>query len=105
MPRPTEPLVSQCAGLLVISAPTPDLPACLSESEGEVVRAVLRGHSNAQIARQRGTSAKTIANQLYRIYRKLGVCARDELVAQLTGPRERERVGSPPGEPDGPASS
>jgi len=39
----------------------------------------------------------TIANQLYTIYRKLGVGARDELVARLTSPRAGE-TSSEPGE-------
>lgn len=42
----------------------------------EIVRVRLageEGHSNAEIARARGTSARTVANQLAGLFRKLGV--------------------------------
>lgn len=53
----------------------------LSEAEREVVHAVLAGSSNADIAKLRGTSARTVANQLASIYTKLGISSRHELVA------------------------
>src|SRR5262245_24379274 len=40
------------------------VPATLSRAEREVVRAVAGGCSNAEIARGRGTSVHTVANQL-----------------------------------------
>ena len=54
---------------------------------------VFRGASNAEIARHRGASVKTIANQLDTIYRKLAVTSRAELVLLLragAAPSERE---------------
>ena len=80
---------------MVISAPAPVLPDCLSESEREIVRAVLRGLSNAEIAGQRKSSTKTVANQLYAIYRKLGVGGRDDLVLRITSPRAGESSPEP----------
>jgi DNA-binding CsgD family transcriptional regulator len=55
--------------------------AGLSEAEREVVHAVVAGKSNVDIARSRGTSARTVANQLASIYAKLGISSRHELVA------------------------
>jgi DNA-binding CsgD family transcriptional regulator len=72
--------------LAVVSfeAPSRDADlAALSAAEREVVRAVLAGAPNAGIARARGTSARTVANQLASIFRKLGVASRHELVARL----------------------
>lgn len=53
----------------------------LTNAEHEVVLAVERGESNAEIARARGTSARTVANQVARVFKKLGVASRAELVA------------------------
>jgi DNA-binding CsgD family transcriptional regulator len=69
--------------VIVISAPLPRLPAILTESERAVARALLTGCSNAEIARARGTSRKTISNQLSMMYRKLGVENRERLVGLL----------------------
>jgi DNA-binding NarL/FixJ family response regulator len=59
----------------------------LTESERAVVALVLEGHSNSEIARVRGTSARTVANQISAIYRKLAVKSRRELGATAK-PRE-----------------
>jgi DNA-binding NarL/FixJ family response regulator len=59
--------------------PSPDL----SEAERQVVELVLTGLSNEAIAARRGTSARTVANQLQSIYRKLGVASRLELATAL----------------------
>ena len=53
----------------------------LTQTERAIVRLVLHGYSNSGIAQVRGKSASTIANQLYAIYRKLGVNSRRELMA------------------------
>lgn len=75
--------LSRVGDVIVISSDSLRMPASLSESEQAVARAVIAGHSNAEIARVRGTSAKTVANQLYAMYRKLEVGTREELVAML----------------------
>ena len=54
---------------------------CLTEAEHEVMFHAVRGASNAEIARTRGTSTRTVANQLASIYRKLGLASRTELAA------------------------
>ena len=65
---------------LVLSFPTPgwELPPSLSPSERDVAAAILQGLSNAQIAAQRRTSVRTIANQIASIFGKLGVASRTE---------------------------
>jgi DNA-binding CsgD family transcriptional regulator len=71
-------------GLLVASYPLDEpAPPGLSRAEGEVVVAVLRGRSNAEIARERGVSPRTVANLLARAFRKLRVRSRAELAAWL----------------------
>ena len=59
------------------------LLSSLSAAEREVVVAALAGRSYAQIARERGCSRNTVANQLSAAYRKLGVSSRAELAARL----------------------
>ena len=48
----------------------------LTPSEREVAKLAREGLSNAAIAELRGTSPRTVANQLARIYRKLGCGSR-----------------------------
>jgi len=55
----------------------------LTAAERAVAALVVGGASNADIARARSTSARTVANQVARIYRKLGVGSRAELAAAL----------------------
>jgi DNA-binding NarL/FixJ family response regulator len=55
----------------------------LTDAERQVVAGVLSGRSNAAIAGARRTSARTVANQLAAIYRKLGVSSRWELAASI----------------------
>ena len=50
-----------------------------------MVDQIARGGSNAQIARARGTSARTVANQVASVFVKLGVASRRELLAKLAG--------------------
>jgi DNA-binding CsgD family transcriptional regulator len=72
--------------LVVISMPVdPDTDRAhgLTRAEREVAKDVLAGHSSATIARRRGRSPRTIANQLAAIYRKLGVSSRAELAVRL----------------------
>ena len=72
----------------MIGTPVPDLTAdwgaALSESERAIAEAVGKGLGNAEIGRQRGTSERTIANQMANIFRKCGVGSRAELVARMT---------------------
>lgn len=52
----------------------------VTPAETDVVRGVLAGESNAAIAARRGTSVRTVANQLAALFKKLGVGSRAELV-------------------------
>jgi DNA-binding NarL/FixJ family response regulator len=63
--------------------PPPTLPNLLSQAERNVAIAVLEGLSNAEIATARGTSIRTVANQVASLLRKLGVRSRAEAVAAL----------------------
>lgn len=61
------------------------LPATLTKSERAVAEAIVAGDTSAKIARDRGTSERTIANQIASIFRKVGVHSRGELIARLQG--------------------
>jgi DNA-binding NarL/FixJ family response regulator len=58
-----------------------DLPKSLTEAEREVALAIFEGRSNAEIAAQRGTSPRTVANQVASLFAKLGLRSRSELAA------------------------
>ncbi|MEZ4265996.1 MAG: helix-turn-helix transcriptional regulator [Myxococcota bacterium] len=66
---------------VVVAVPRDAPMARLSPAEQEVVRLVLDGRSNREIAAARGVSVKTVANQLRAVYEKLGICSRFELAA------------------------
>jgi DNA-binding NarL/FixJ family response regulator len=69
---------------LVLSFPSPTVDAsALTAAELAVARAVVAGESNAEIARARGRSPRTIGNQVASIFRKLGVGSRLELARKL----------------------
>jgi DNA-binding NarL/FixJ family response regulator len=70
--------------LLVISFPidAPDLTEQLTEAEAQVATLAVDGLTNAAIAEQRGTSLRTVANQMASILRKLGVQSRRELAVR-----------------------
>ena len=63
----------------------PQLPAVdlttLSPAERDVCLHMLRGLSNTEIAKARGTSINTVDNQIAAIFRKLGINSRSELAA------------------------
>jgi DNA-binding NarL/FixJ family response regulator len=56
----------------------------LSTAEEAVLRGVALGKSNAEIAKERGTSPRTVANQVAGLLRKYGVSSRYELVLAIT---------------------
>lgn len=60
-------------------------PVDLTPAERDVLAGILRGDSNATIARRRRTRPRTVANQVASLFRKLGVRSRSELVAHLMG--------------------
>lgn len=71
--------------LRVIGGPRPDrrLVDLLPAAELAVIRALIEGHSYEEIAAQRATSVRTIANQVTAVFRRLRVSGRNELVQRL----------------------
>ena len=69
----------------VVSMPRPDrrLTAALPPAELSVVRLLIEGQCYAEIARNRGTSERTIANQITAVFRRLRVSGRSELLHRL----------------------
>jgi DNA-binding CsgD family transcriptional regulator len=57
----------------------------LSETEARIVALVCAGQTNEQVARALSLSAKTVAWNLSKVYRKLGVRSRTELAARASG--------------------
>ena len=65
----------------------------LTPAETEVVTLLAGGATNAEIARARGTSTRTVETQIHRTYQKLGVSSRTRLAVEAA-----ERFGDgPPG--------
>lgn len=55
----------------------------LTPAERDVARRAARGESNEAIARARGSSVRTVANQMAAILRKVGARGRSELAILL----------------------
>jgi DNA-binding CsgD family transcriptional regulator len=69
----------------VVSVPlVVSMPDTLTAAEREVVRLVVTGKSNAQIARARGVAVRTVANQVAAAMRKLGASSRTDLIVKVT---------------------
>ena len=81
-----EPLDGVIPGVeLAIARLTPaTASAGLSDAERAVVTGILGGKRIAAIARERGTSPRTVSNQIASVYKKLGVSSRREAIALLT---------------------
>jgi DNA-binding CsgD family transcriptional regulator len=60
--------------------PEDRLARILTSAEHAVVRGVIEGHPHDAIARRRGTSARTVANQLATAFRRLGISGRGSLM-------------------------
>ncbi len=73
------------AELVVISVPArtgrPDVK--LTQAEREVAAALLGGVAPRTIAEERGTSLRTVSNQIQSVYRKHGVRSKEELALVL----------------------
>lgn len=77
--------------MLVFESPCSSrAPTCLTSAERELLQAILRGMSSEQLARQRGTSVRTIANQLARLFRKFRASTKSELASRALGSGEME---------------
>ncbi len=69
------------------------VPPSLTAAERDVVRRALSGASNAEIARGRGSSPRTVANQLASIFRKLGIFSRNALAQCLASTDLDDQAG------------
>jgi DNA-binding NarL/FixJ family response regulator len=70
--------------LFVVSAPmAPSSVAPLTRVELEVAQALVRGATNEEIARMRGTSVSTVAKQVASILRRLGAKSRSHAAIKL----------------------
>ena len=69
--------------LLSRAARGPDWRNALTDAEHEVAALAGRGRSNSEIAAQRGTSVRTVANQMKAILHKLSVPGRGALAARM----------------------
>jgi DNA-binding CsgD family transcriptional regulator len=58
----------------------------LSPREREIVDLIVLGYTNPEIATALGTSPNTVRNQLAKLYRKLGVSTRSEMLGVLLRP-------------------
>jgi DNA-binding CsgD family transcriptional regulator len=75
-------LESEDGELAVLTFTLPgDSAISLSSAESDVAQHILAGRSNSEIAALRRCSARTVANQVASLFRKLGVRSRLELVA------------------------
>lgn len=76
----------------VVSVRRPDLEldGVLSAAEYAVARLLVEGKSYAEMALVRGTSVRTIANQVASVFQKVGVSGRSEFLSWLVRPRRGE---------------
>jgi DNA-binding NarL/FixJ family response regulator len=84
--------IDALASAPVVRAVGKDGLSLLSKRELEVVQCLVRGLTNREIAEQMGLSQHTIKNYLFRVFDKLGVSSRTELLfmtlSQGTNPEE-----------------
>jgi DNA-binding CsgD family transcriptional regulator len=66
----------------------PSLLVQLSPREQEIARMVAHGRTNQAIARALGISIWTVSTHLRRIFAKLAVCSRAEMVAHMHAQRD-----------------
>jgi DNA-binding NarL/FixJ family response regulator len=79
---------------LIVGLKRPEavLAPMLPPAELAVVGGLLEGRQYAEIARSRGTSTRTIANQLAAAFRRMGISGRGSLVGHLVRVRFDARV-------------
>jgi DNA-binding NarL/FixJ family response regulator len=80
-----EQLSVRAERFLVISRSLPNERPELTSAENAVVQLFLQGQTLRAIGVSRGSSVRTVANQVQSVYRKLGVNSRAELVRKLGG--------------------
>lgn len=70
-------------GVAGVEEVPPRIPCHLSEAESDIARRIFWGQGNEEIAVARGTSTRTVANQVQHIFDALHVNSRDELMVRL----------------------
>ncbi len=78
-------LGSEEFALIALADNTAPALATLSEAETRILAELATGRSNQEIAVSRGTSLRTVTNQVSAVFQKLGVRSRSELVLLLSG--------------------
>lgn len=78
-------LVSRGRNLVAVSAARPEraLSERVSAAEYAVAQLLVEGHPYSRIAALRGTSTRTVANQLSAVFKKLEVSGRSQLMVTL----------------------
>jgi DNA-binding NarL/FixJ family response regulator len=77
--------------LISVRRPDCDLFSFLSPAEAKVAKLLVDGMTYAEIADERKTSLRTVANQLTATFRRIGVSGRLELLRWLSLPLEARR--------------
>ena len=75
--------VARCGNLYLLHARKPLPLDALSPREQEIARALSNGKTLKSIARQYGIAVSTVANHTTRIYRKLAIYRREDLIELL----------------------
>lgn len=90
-----------CSGPIVRS-PNPEAMGLLSQRELQVVQCLAEGLTNREIAKRLKLSPHTVKNHLFRVFDKLGVSNRIELLFMTLSPVDAQRVSgkSSSNEPD-----
>jgi DNA-binding CsgD family transcriptional regulator len=70
-------------GVTVVAAPLAGCASALAPRERQVARLLVDGYSNVNVAALCGVSSNTVRTLIRRVYRKLGVCNRAELVREM----------------------
>lgn len=66
----------------------------LTKREQEVVNLVAEGFKNSEISHNLSLSGHTVKNYLFRVFEKLGISSRSELILYALSQRERNRTSS-----------
>jgi DNA-binding CsgD family transcriptional regulator len=68
----------------------------LTEREEQIVRMIVEGLPNREISKTLGLSPHTVKNHLFRIYNKLGISTRAELMLYALASRDVPQGGNDP---------
>jgi DNA-binding NarL/FixJ family response regulator len=91
LPLPKARIERELPGATVVSAEFPDCTGSwpVTSGESEVLRMTLIGYSNRQLALARGTSQRTVANQIAAIFHKLRLSGRSAIRARAVEEHSR----------------